>query len=567
MYCEWQNFLAKRIPLAGAFALVIASSACAPVVYVDPVVSLDLTLQSEDYALQSANETYLLDDSALRAQSSEDHDQGLPWVQSIALSPEEYCFVINVTGAGLTRAFFDSTGQCEQAFPGLGKLSTPFEWNKKIKPEIEVSMGSRRFDVIAFKKEIFGGNCPNEIRAEQNADGSLFFVDGQKRDFPAGHNAPLKVAAHSQKLTVGENRIQLPIKGLGSKLVSEPYGCREFKIFPEPDSENLVTLGSVKPFFDVECPNDAKQIQIQVGKYKPTIEQSDCSPLNGRAIVQMPGLEGYDSYFFGGALSSPPVQISAWTQAGDKVASKSFQVRIRQNSSYEYVRDPEGAIMEFETTASEDVFWIREVTEKFIKIGIGSTQSGQSYEVEISRQPGDSKNSNSWKLPLLWSGADLDETLMGTLTSHLSNDILIADYTRLDSNFGSSEFFPPWEDAFIQFKDESLLKPGIWIGKKKIQLRNQRVAGGAASITDENGLTQTHSVLYRSPDAGKSWYRVFVGQEGGVLFDAHDLNLDTMGIYKGLFALEHYPERNNMGALTGKKFLRIVSQKIGSNGF
>ena len=556
----------KRVSgLAALAAFVVSISACAPVVYVDPTVSLDIQLQAEQLNPLSDEASYLVDDAALSSFDSNE-GEGLPLVQSVGMTPEDYCLVLSVTGSGLPRAFHDSQGQCSEAFPGLGRLSTPFEWRPGVKPEIEVPLGKRRFDVLAFRKSFFGGQCPAQISATESADQDSFFVNGVKKEFPTGAQAPLLVATLNQQLTVGENKLDVFIRGSGAKVISKPYGCRDFKIFPEPNSEGFVETSMKQPFFDVECPNEAVKVEIKVGKYNPKTTTLSCDRATGRALLQVPSLSGYDSLSLLSNLGLPAITISAIAANGDKVSSKTLKLKFSDDNSFDYVRAADGDILEFETDPNEDIFWIRDVTESSIQIGVGSTQTDQSYEIDVRRET-QSTLLKSSRVPLVWAGTDSDESLLGLLSNQSRPDFVNSEVQDLSQWLPGAKFYPEWESPSLVFRELNALKPGSWKGKKTLVLRSQKLAGGSALFIDANGDESRRSVLFRSPNGGQDWYRVFVGQTYGKITDTFPIVTNEKLGQKGVLALEHYQETNDAGALTGKQFLRLLVQKINASGF
>jgi len=296
---------------------------CAPTAFVSPSISLDLNIQSSESDQQSN----------LVAASLEVDGDELATLSPKAFHVSELCLVVSATGSGITRDFADtSANSCDNAFPGVGQLSQVFKLGEQ--PEIDVTHGQRRFDLIGFYKSYFGESCPSKIEVQNSGTAAAKLnVDGKVFDFPTGANTPISLASTVHQLQPGKNSIGLQVKKSQSTfIVGMQFGCRNFQIFPTPNVQGFVDTGIKEMFFDVECPLDASHIKVS-SSGGAVSALAECSTSTGRAVVKQFAMTSDEITASAYGWYYPQVNVSAY--AGSvKVDSRKMKVKIDDNSLY-----------------------------------------------------------------------------------------------------------------------------------------------------------------------------------------------------------------------------------------
>ncbi len=554
-----QPIFQRRVYLAGISVLVsLLGVSCAPVSYVKPVVGLNfkITPQDED---STRSGDYIQAESLLQSYSQQDADQvdGLPVFKPVSFVATDYCFVVNVTGSGLGRAFHGEKEKCDMAFPGLGTLSPVFFWNQN--PQVEAPFGERRFDVMAFRKETFGGQCPKLLSSVEKESGDEFYADGVKIPFPTGAEAPLLVGSKVIRLEAGLNEIELGVKNLGSRLVADSYGCRSFKVFPQPEENSeLLKTGMSQLFFDVECPEEADLVRVSVGKYNPVVSEATCDRSTGRALVVSQELDSYDLKASEWDFRYPYVQVSVWdSETGSKIGSKSFKVKYVSGGSWRSLASVSEQEWTHDLENGDDRFWFGSMDDEQLFVGVENSSDSQIYELGVPRDRLVLKNEKS---PLIWSGENAVELMSQNTKDAFSHQ---SENLSLGLDLKNGIFYPEWKQGAKVYVNQVTAQRVIPFERKnKIILRPQLLSGGVAEILNSyNNTVESRSVLYKSPDNGRHWFRVYLGPVGSEIVDIYVVGGQSSQGAEGFIALERYLKTDAEGHPTTERALRILVQK------
>ena len=393
---------------------------CAGVSFEKPEVSLVLKYQDVDSRTQS-----LLSANSVSSFSSDDDPDDLPASPKNLpreFDPSTLCFVVNATGSGLSRAFFENnvSTSCENAFSGLGSLSQVFSAGDSV--PLETSFGERKFELMAFKKEYFGGTCPKKMEAIDGTSGGRFFVDGKAASFEiSSEYGPFLLSSSLQKISPGQNIIELTIKRTASQHpVAVPFGCRDFKIFPAANNQDVLHTGMSTMFFKVDCPSDADRIFAVSGGGK-TSDPVSCLP-TGSAVLPSVELTSDEISAAAWGWYLPKLAIAAWNKKV-KVDAHVYKIDYRLGGQYApLISDRDDN--EYRRTVAADEggfrFGISDIVEGHLAIEYkkGLLSNKHSIDLPVEMHSGSD--------PLVWTGdAPTDfssSTLLAGISGALSGD-------------------------------------------------------------------------------------------------------------------------------------------------
>jgi hypothetical protein len=561
--------------LLSAITLVLLASACAPVSYVAPRVGININLKSV-----SDGDSLVYTSEQLETQ--EDEEGSLSFLPR-SLRLKDACLVLSITGTGLPRDFasIDASTSCANQFPGLGKLSSVFELGQS--PEVSIDYGERRFDVLAFDKRLFGGACPKDLSVDRSG-ASLQLLGDQRPLGPlAGDNMPYVVASHRMLVRPGENQVDIELKRLGSEaLVVKRYGCRSFKVFPSPPQGKTVDVGLENLFFDFECPVDATHLQVQSAT-KVTSSKVACSSTTGRAYLELFSVPRDEVVASQYNWYHPEFTISAF-QGPNRIQAKKMTVRIHSASLYKNLQSADGDDFKIAVLDPDIQYKLKSLSDSALEIAtyfeksdeasmisaalssddlwdgaapIESASDGSEFKksyassadglyLSFSKSSGEAalQKCSSDDCSSSWSGVKLTRDpasiLSGDLIGKASRKralvLSLEDkqiYTSLlkieaqpwqQSGYGvaqsqqlatSDQFFPEWAEPKIQFSKAQAFNDARLADV--FQTKGQLIAGGS-DVDPDSG--QRFAVLYRSPDGGAHWYRVYKGDNGTEARDA-----------------------------------------------
>jgi hypothetical protein len=494
--------------LCGILALGVS---CAPVAYISPEISLEFRVKENPSKLS----TYWL--AELPEISS------FPVTVPRAFSDDQLCLVVNVTGPGISLSHPESNDySCANRFPGIGVLSTVFEWGEF--PKIEVGHGHRRFDLMAFPKHLFGGVCPERVEVlssgviqtttyELSSSIRLLSEEGQV-NLLSLNDGPIHLATLETFIAPGKNVIDFNIERFQeSRFVGKNFGCQKFDVSLKPDEEGVFRTGLRSLFFDVQCPSDADAIVIEVESWKS--ERFVCDEVTGQVKVENIPLKNSHLEASEWGWFQPKVRVSA-LQGTTKISSYNFSVSYASSGHYVSVKDLQNQYelsweeghedKEYRIHSFEDSFLrvheknlvTHEIRQLTMELAWSSETSGDSGDIEVLR----------------WNGVN-------PVIEDIGDDSVFAA-ALFDGSVSplADQFFPAWShDSEIEFaREQNELSQLSW------QMKNW-VAGGQTDDPIYDG--DRRSALYRSLDGGQKWYQVYQGPVSARFLDAVSVQSPT----------------------------------------
>jgi hypothetical protein len=621
--------MSRMYPSITVWGLLLLG-ACTGVKFSEP--SLDLKVSYEDVPLSQFS-------SALRlnSDSSEADDysaEELPKTQARDLNPNDYCYIVNMTGAGLPSLLRERRGSCENSFPGVGRVSRVFSWQEQA--NVIPQLGSMRFDLMGLKKSFFGSNCPKEVAFEEDAASGSIVLAGDRNTrtiLTRGLEtlAPVFLSKNQVTIVPGPNAVELALKRASSRPVGRLYGCQNFKFFPEANSDGILRTGMNKMFVKVDCPQDADRIRVETGYGQALSADASCD-VRGQAFVHLVEPSSNDLLASEYDWYLPEYTVTA-LKGQNRIAVLPFKMKYSQKGRYGRLKDvSQRDDFLIPIGVNDTRFQLGNIdggsVQVFIKNSLNTNVD--SFEIPISQLP---------QVPMVWSGApaiqsglgafDLGDPLnvirsgfeatlnSGTLQVEkcalascvgafqgvqvarnpasvekfdfalgsinpklvsvgLEGGRLFSHVMRLNrqswvnSGYGAGDeqvydsnegiFYPPWTNAEVHFVKAlayDASRDGI-----KSPFRENLVVGGSFI---SSGQGDRRSVIYRSPDGGKHWYRVYVGEAGSEMLDAKsvDLNYSFPGavpIQPGFVMLERVRDLDLQGNSVDAGQLRVLVQ-------
>ena len=569
------------------FALQL--TACTAVQYQKP--ELQLNLKYQDVSGTQIHSALRANSYALDSSGEEVTPEELPKTLTRDFAGSQYCYVISVVGGGTESIYRDRKVSCENSFPGFGLVSKPFEW-EQIVQEIPAVLGAVRFDVMGIKKSFFGSKCPAALSFQANADKQLVMnFDGKSTLLAKGIESlnPVFLSKAQFAIQPGKNSVELKLLTTGKNPVGKLYGCQEFKMFPDLNSDETLRTGMRKMFFKVDCPQDAEYVVVE-NSYAAALSEKAYCDVKGQAFVKLvePTQDELMASEYGWYL--PSYSINAFI--GDsKISQIPFKMKYSRSGRYASLKD-QAATQELSIPLEEgdSEFQIASVGATEIKVLIKNSENSMTSEFQIPVETGNEK-------ALAWNGLESGAVNLGALAlpnplqvvgegflaqlsssalgiykcsastgceSHFQGvalnrapssvsrmDFSIQNHLRkmvalhvstgsiagevfdlnkqpwVNNDFGSAQskesdlkFFPEWQGHKLQFVralNFEAEREGL-----RSAFRDNWVAGGSM-LDPYSGLPR--AVLYRSPDGGRNWYRVYLGQMGSELVDAQNADL------------------------------------------
>lgn len=579
------RFLTALRSMAGVLPLALVTlGACTGVRFEEPTLVMNLKYQDvQSSQLQSA---LTVNSVSLAAQEDPVTAEELPKTLTRDFDGREYCFVVNTLGAGVPSLFRDRLVTCENAFPGFGQITQPFEWGQ-IAQNPAAILGSVRFDVIGFNKSFYGGHCPQSLSFAVNAESQLVMLaDGKTTTLSKGLESlnPVFLSKAQVAVQPGPNQVDMQVFQSGVKPVGKLYGCQEFKMFPELNSDQVLRTGMKKLFFKVDCPQEADKIQVETA-YGTLLGDAAVCDVKGQAFIKLAQPSNDDLMASEYDWYLPSLVVNAY-QGEAKIAQIPFKLKYSKAGRYPSLKDFNGSEeVAIPLTVGDDQFEIAAVSVEEIRIQVRNSGSGFAAEYLIPVEA-------AGPLAMAWSGQEARVDNLGSFElnnpfevfkggilaqvqgaflnvldcSHSANcdhafkgvkanrdpaslsqfDVSISNKSKklvsvgvsagqvvssvydlagqpwVDNGFAEAVqkysanlFVPAWNVPHVNFVkslEYDVARDGI-----KSPFKDNVVVGG----TMEDPYTgAARAVMYRSPNGGKNWYRVYLGAAGTRLVDA-----------------------------------------------